>query len=297
MSRRLSYRFDHCPLPDIAEVGGKAASLIRLFQAGYPVPEGFILTTSFFEPWLARLQMTAAWDEFLGADPSNLSSVCPRLQRIIEDCRLSLDQQTILAEELSHWQTDMSLAVRSSSPEEDLERASFAGAYRTVLGVTASQVHTILPAIVSSSLAHRVVLYKQNRGIDPTRPRLAIIIQEQIPSEVSGVAFSCHPVTGDTTQVVIESNWGLGTALVEGRVSPDHFVVDKATRRILDSQAPTGSLPLNHLQGLLTILLDIEHEWRRPIDMEWAMRDGNIFVLQVRPITPPPEGTTPPSQG
>jgi len=140
---------------------------MRLFQAGYPVPEGFILTTSFFEPWLTRLQRTPAWEEFLGADPANLSSICQRLQQIIEDCRLSLDQQTILTEQLSHWQTDMSLAVRSSSPEEDLQRASFAGAYRTILGVKASQVHAVLPAIVSSSLDHGLVLYKQNRGIDP----------------------------------------------------------------------------------------------------------------------------------
>ena len=285
MSRRLSYRFDHCPLPDIAEVGGKAASLIRLFQAGYRVPEGFILTTSFFEPWLTRLQTTAAWDEFLGADLSNLSSVCRRLQRIIEDCRLSLDQQTILAEELSHWQTDMSLAVRSSSPEEDLGTASFAGAYRTVLGVKASQVHAILPAIVSSSLAYGVVLYKQNRGIDPTRPRLAVIIQEQVPSEVSGIAFSCHPVNGDRMQVVIESYWGLGPPVVEGRVSPDYFVVDKSTKSILVRTSNSGSLAEDQLQALVTLLLDVEQKYQQPIDMEWALKSEKFFILQVRPIT------------
>jgi rifampicin phosphotransferase len=285
LSRRLSYRFDHCPLPDIAEVGSKAAFLMRLFQAGYPVPEGFILTTSFFEPWLTRLQMTAAWDEFLGADPSNLSSVCQRLQRIIEDYRLSLDQQTVLAEELSHWQKDMPLAVRSSSPEEDLEKASFAGAYRTVLGVKASQVHDILPAIVSSSLAHPVVLYKQNRGIDPARPHLAVIIQEQVPSEVSGIAFSCHPVNGDRMQVVIESYWGLGPAVVEGRVSPDYFVIDKSTKSVLVRTSNSGSLAEDQLQALVTLLLDVEREYQRPIDMEWAIKSEKFFILQARPIT------------
>ena len=258
---------------------------MRLFQAGYPVPEGFILTTSFFEPWLTRMQLTADWDEFLGADPSNLSSVCQRLQRIIEDCRLSLDQQTILAEELSHWPKDISLAVRSSAPEEDLERASFAGAYKTVLGVKASQVHAMLPAIVSSSLAHRVVLYKQNRGIDPTRPRLAVIIQEQVPSEVSGIAFSCHPVNGDRMQVVIESYWGLGPVVVEGRVSPDYFVVDKSTKSVLVRTSNSGSLAEDQLQALVTLLLDVEQKYQQPIDMEWALKNEKFFILQVRPIS------------
>jgi phosphoenolpyruvate synthase/pyruvate phosphate dikinase len=258
---------------------------MRLFQAGYPVPEGFILTASFFEPWLTRLQMTPAWDEFLGADPSNLASICRRLQQVIEDCRLSLDQQTILTKQLSHWQKDMSLAVRSSSPEEDLQRASFAGAYRTVLGVKASQVHAILPAIVSSSVEHRLVLYKQNRGIDPTRPHIAVIIQEQVPSEVSGIAFSCHPVNGDKTQVVIESYWGLGPIVVEGRVSPDHFVVDKLTKSVLTRTSNSSSLAENQLQAVVTLLLDIEQNYERPIDMEWAIKSSELFILQVRAVT------------
>ena len=258
---------------------------MRLFQAGYPVPEGFILTTSFFEPWLTLLQRTPAWEEFLGADPSHLSSICRRLQQIIEDCRLSLDQQTILTEQLRHWQKDMSLAVRSSSPEEDLQRASFAGAYRTVLGVKASQVHAVLPAIVSSSLNHGLVLYKQNREIDPTRPRLAVIIQEQVPSEVSGIAFSCHPVNGDRSQVVIESYWGLGPIVVEGRVSPDHFVVDKATKSVLAHTSSSGSLAEDQLQALVTLLLDVERNYECPIDMEWAIKGDELFILQVRSIT------------
>jgi pyruvate,water dikinase len=282
---RLSYRFDHRPLPGIPEVGGKAQSLMRLFQAGYPVPEGFILATSFFEPWLTRLQRTPAWEEFLGANLANLSSICQRLQQIIEDCRLSLDQQTILTEQLSHWQTDMSLAVRSSSPEEDLQKASFAGAYRTILGVKPGQVHAVLPAIVSSCLNRGLVLYKQNRGIDPTRPRLAVIIQEQVPSEVSGIAFSCHPVTGDMTQVVIESHWGLGPIVVEGRVSPDHFVVDKSTKRVLAHTSNSDSLAEDQLQALVTLLLDIERNYECPIDMEWAIKSTELFILQIRPIT------------
>jgi pyruvate,water dikinase len=282
---KLSYRFSDYPIPEVEEVGGKAASLMRLFQGAYPVPPGFVLTTSFFQPWLAHLQMSRAWNEFVGADPSNLRVTCSRLQRLLEDSRLSSEQEKILAQELRDWPKESLFAVRSSSPEEDLDRTSFAGAYMTVLGVIADRIHAILPAILASSLDYRTVLYKIHRGIDPTRPRLAVIIQEQVPSEISGVAFSRNPVTGDMTQVVIESSLGLGTALVEGRVSPDHFVVDKSTREILDRRDITASLPEERLQSIVTLLLDVERNYQQPIDMEWAMKGGKIFLLQTRPIT------------
>ncbi|HEY3197216.1 MAG TPA: PEP/pyruvate-binding domain-containing protein [Nitrospirales bacterium] len=294
---KLSYRFSDYPIPGVEEVGGKAASLMRLFQAGHPVPPGFILTTSFFQPWLADLRTAREWDDFVVAEPATLAVTCSRLQGIIEKRCLSADQHQLLAEELGHWQTDSVFAVRSSSTEEDMESASFAGAYRTVLGVNADRVPANLPAIIASSLDHRTVLYKIHRGIDPTRPRLAVIIQEQVASDVSGVAFSANPVAGDMTQVVVESSLGLGTAVVEGRVSPDHFVIDKRTRKILNRRGDSVSLTEERLQALVTLVLDVEREYQRPIDIEWAVKSGRIFLLQARPITALPTGATNPTKG
>ena len=208
-----------------------------------------------------------------------------KLQGIIAECRLSGTQQELLTQELNHWQHDCVFAIRSSSPEEDLENASFAGAYKTVLGVKAGDVQSILPAVVASSLDYRIVLYKRNRGLNIAPPRMAVIIQKQIPSEVSGIGFSVNPVNSDTRQMIIESTRGLGTAVVEGRITPDHFVIDKATRRILESRSPNGTLTEERLQALVSLILKIEAEARRPMDMEWAMKDGEIFVLQSRPVT------------
>jgi pyruvate,water dikinase len=294
---KLSYRFSDGPIPGVEEVGGKAASLMRLFQRGHPVPPGFILTTSFFQPWLAYLRTTREWNDFVAADSASLAVTCSRLQEMLENRSLSADQQQLLAEELRHWPTDSLFAVRSSSPEEDLDKASFAGAYTTVLGVNAGRVHAMLPAIVASSLDHRTVLYKINRGIDPALPRLAVIIQEQLASDVSGVAFSANPVTGDMSQVVIESSWGLGTAVVEGKVSPDHFVIDKRTREIIDRRGHTGSLIEERLQMLVTLVLDVEREYQLPIDIEWAIKNGRIFLLQARPITALPARAKNPTKG
>ncbi len=87
------------------------------------------------------------------------------------------------------------------------------------------------------------------------------------------------------TQVVIESYWGLGPIVVEGRVSPDHFVVDKATKSVLAHTSRSGSLAEEQLQALVTLLLDVERNYERPIDMEWAIKGDELFILQVRSIT------------
>jgi phosphoenolpyruvate synthase/pyruvate phosphate dikinase len=279
------YRFNHWPLPGVEAVGSKALALMRLFQGGYPVPDGFVLATSFFQPWLSHLEKATAWTEFLSGELHNLSGVCSKLQDIIADCRLSKTQQELLTRELNHWQHDGLLAIRSSSPEEDLENASFAGAYKTVLGVKASDIPLILPMVLASSLDYRVVLYKRNRGMNMTPPRLAVIIQKQIPSEVSGIGFSVNPVNGDSRQMIIESTLGLGTAVVEGRITPDHFIIEKATGRILESRSPNDSLTDDNVQALASFILKIEAESLRPIDIEWAMKDGEIFILQARPVT------------
>jgi pyruvate,water dikinase len=249
------------------------------------VPDGFVLATSFFQAWLTQLQAAPAWKEFLSGEPRNLSAVCLKLQGIISEYRLGGTQQELLTQELNHWQNDGLFAIRSSSPEEDLENASFAGAYKTILGVKACDVQSILPGVVASSLDYRILLYKRNRGMHLTPPRLALLIQRQILSDVSGIGFSVNPVTADTSQMIIESGPGLGTAVVEGRITPDHFVIDKATRRILESRSRHGTLTEERLQALVSLILRIEAESRRPVDIEWAMKDGEIFILQARPVT------------
>src|SRR5947209_15283034 len=115
---------------------------MRLFQAGFPVPPGFVLTTAFFEPWIVLLKATPAWKQFLAADQAGLRDVCQRLKDISTGYELNAEQKKRLREALIAFDEKTLFAVRSSSPEEDLESASFAGGYETVLGVTRSEEHT-----------------------------------------------------------------------------------------------------------------------------------------------------------
>jgi pyruvate,water dikinase len=307
---KLLYRFDDTPLPAAGEVGGKGLSLITLYQAGLPVPNGFVLTVSFFEPWLVLLKATPAWKTFLAADEAGLREACQRLKQISSGYELNPEQKKRLREALFAFEEKTLFAVRSSSPEEDLEGASFAGCYETVLGVSPDRLEAALHTTFASCLDARIVAYKRERRINHLAPRIAVVVQEQVASEVSGVGFSAHPHTGDPNQAVFESNWGLGETVVAGRVTPDHFVMNKPTRVILerrvgrkerasvllsgggthereDPRHDQLSLQDGQLQALTEALCAIERRYGRPIDMEWAFAGGRLYVLQARPITAP----------
>jgi len=305
---KLSYRFSDSPVPSIEEVGSKGQALMRLFQDGFPIPDGFILTTSLFGSWMDQLKTTAAWANFLKAERKELRERCRHIQEVVQSYQSSAEQKQIITEELRRWAPNALFAVRSSSPEEDLASASFAGGYKTILGVPGTQVSSTLPAVVASSLDPRIISYKLHRSMDLAHSRLAVVVQEQVASEISGIAFSANPVTGDATHAVLESNWGLGSTVVGGSVSPDHFLVDKQTGRIIERRLgrkerslilePAGgtferedvrhdhwTLDEHQLHAITTLLIKIERQYRIPVDMEWSIRDDKVLILQVRPIS------------
>ncbi len=304
---KLVYRFDG-PLPAREEAGGKGLTLITLYQAGLPVPNGFVLTAAFFDPWLVLLKATPAWKQFLAADPSTLRDACQRLKSISAGYELTAEQKKCVRESLIAFDEKALFAVRSSSPEEDLDTASFAGAYESVLGVPAERLEAALHTVFASCLDERIAAYKRAHSFDQAEPRIAVIVQEQIAGDVSGVGFSSNPVNGDSSQAVFESNWGLGDTVVGGRVNPDHYVVNKPTRTVLerrigrkerarvllsgggthereDPRHEQSSLQDGQLQALTEAVIVIENRYGRPIDMEWTFAEGRLHILQARPAT------------
>lgn len=293
------------------EVGGKAASLIRMTDGGLPVPPGAVLATTFFAPWFDAIKSSATWAQLTEAAPEDWEPLCSALKNCVNFLPLTATQQGNLDEVLRGIDVpnvDVRFAVRSSSPEEDLTAASFAGGYETRLGVHPDDLEGAVRECFASSLDVRVLTYKKTLGFDVWSPRIAVIVQRQIDSDIAGVAFSLNPVTNDYDEAVIESNWGLGTSVVEGLVSPDHFVVDKVTCQVvverpgakhvsvwLDADRGTvqreghrsadRTLTDAQLRELTGILCRIEDLYDAPIDIEWAYADGTLYVLQARPIT------------
>jgi phosphoenolpyruvate synthase/pyruvate phosphate dikinase len=305
---RLSYRLTDEVMPGLHEVGSKGLSLMRLVRARYPVPPGFILTTAFFDPWLKELQQTPAWAGYETAPPQKLAEACRYVQHAIAGYTLNPEQGKVVAAELGQWSRDTLFAVRSSAVAEDLMIASFAGAYKTALGVRWPDVAHTLPAIVASSFNPSLVAYVRQLGLAQPPIAAAVLVQEQLSSEIAGVAFSVNPVSRDPTQAVIEANWGLGKTVVDGTISPDYFVVDKATRTIIerrlgrkerslvvtaegqiqereDHQHDQWTLDETTIQHLTNLLVRLECEQEHAIDMEWGIKNRQIMLLQIRPIT------------
>ncbi len=296
-------------LSPLDQVGGKALTLMQMTTAGMPVPPGLVLTVQFFEPWLEMLKQSPAWKYLIHTD--EIPHVAKALQVLCGTLELTWDQKNALNEALKTFREQNHgnlFAVRSSSPEEDLEGASFAGGYETTLGVTVDGIEAAIRHSFTSSFDERVFLYKKEHGFCIDQPRIAVIIQQQVDADAAGVAFSLNPLNNCYDEAVINANHGLGESVVSGDVDPDVFVVDKLRQEVIETRlggkqtvvtlnhagGTTKSSRANHQEASLTpaqvfkltgVLAQVEVYYQKPVDIEWAISDEKIFLLQARPIT------------
>jgi phosphohistidine swiveling domain-containing protein len=295
----------------LAEVGGKGYSLIRMAEAALPVPPGAVLTTEFFAPWFEAIRASSTWTTLANANPDAWPALSGELKSLCSDLALTSDQRETLEElrrRLPAPKEGELAAVRSSSTEEDLVSASFAGGYETKLGVRWGELEHALQHCFSSIFDLRVFVYKCHHGFDVLSPRIAVVVQQQIASEVAGVGFSLNPLTNDYDEAVIDANWGLGESVVAGLASPDHFVIDKVSGKLIQKELGakqvsiwlgrgggiverqryrSTELTLSEVQlaELVDVLGRIEDLFGRPMDVEWAYAHDRLHVLQARPIT------------
>ncbi len=326
MDTTLIVSFPGAEQTTLAEVGGKGYSLIRMVEARLPVPPGAVLTTEFFAPWFDEIKGSPAWTALTDSRPDQWAALCSELKGRCPALPLTATQRQALAdlrEDLAALGDDLLFAVRSSSPEEDLTSASFAGGYETRLGVRPADLDDAVRHCFASSLDERVLVYKKEHGLDLFSPRIAVVVQQQIDSEVAGVGFSLNPLTNDYDEAVIDANWGLGTSVVAGIVSPDHFIVDKNGRQVVDKKLGAKQVSIwlgsdggtverkdprsaeftlcdSQLGELTEVMCRIEDLFRKPADIEWAYAAGQLHVLQARPLTTwvplPPEMLTKPGE-
>lgn len=295
---------------ELKSVGGKAHSLIRMIELNLPVPPGFVLPVEFFSNWFDAVKKTDAWKAFLEADVhSKLRSACDLLKKESMKLSFSQAQKSAVDAALAKFNQKGELfAVRSSSPEEDLDGSSFAGGYETVLGVTKAGIEEAVKKAFASCLDQRVAVYKKQHGFDFRNPKIAVAVQTQVASDVAGVGFSLNPISNSYDEAVINSNWGLGETVVAGIATPDSFIVDKNDLNIIQKQLgaketsikllPGGgteeyvdsaqiclSLTDDQVKELAKLINQVEKSYGRPMDIEWAFSGGEMFLLQARPIT------------
>lgn len=254
---------------DRTSVGTKAANLGELASANFPVPDGFVLTADAFGRFLAA--------NGLGAESSAESVAAAPLPPDLDDALV----------EAAATFGDAPMAVRSSSVNEDLPGASFAGQYATVLDVRG--VHALADAVRlcwASAFNERVAAYRASRELSPAA--MAVLVQQLVPAHAAGVAFTANPVTGDRTEVVISAVRGLGERLVSGQASPDEWSV-RGSDAICHT-ATEDAIDENDVRAVAELALRVEvHLGGVPQDIEWAIARGQLFLLQARPITALPE--------
>ena len=279
--------------PEISEAGGKGASLIRLCQAGFNVPPGFVLKVDFFSAWNRTVATSEPWQQMLLTSPDNLSEFtlgCNALRAFAESLEFSSDQIDHIGQSSDK---DKTYAVRSSSPEEDLADSSFAGLYETLLDVSADELPDAIRRCYESCLDARVFIYKHKLKMNFAAPCIAVVVQELVQSEVAGVAFSLNPINNDYDETVINAAFGLGEALVSGEITPDSWTVNKVSNEVIKFtlgskggiQSESASLNDDQVTLLTRTASAVEAHYQQPMDIEWAFYQGELFLLQARPIT------------
>jgi len=310
---------------DLALVGGKASKLGELVREGLPVPPGFVLTTEAYEAFVdqtrLKTEIPAALESIQTDQPDTIEAASRRIRQAFETVPFppALQKELEVAYEAFVKQFAVRFcAVRSSATAEDLEGASFAGLQDTYLNVTGTdQVVAAVRKCWGSLFTPRVLIYRHRKGFDQRVVRLAVLIQKMVDASVSGILFTRDPNTGEN-HMIVEAGWGLGEAIVGGEVTPDHYVIDGATLKVIHKQlseqrirliraegggnrredVPAAErkaqkLPDHRLHQLVSLARLIESHYRRPMDVEWCGDADALYIVQARPVTTIPTSTAP----
>ena len=302
---------------DIPLVGGKGANLGEMTRAGFPVPTGFIITSAAYFYLLQANNLTPKIRQLLdGLDvnkPQELDRISYQVRQIIVRAKIpqSLSSEILKAySKLSGKWSHALVAVRSSATAEDLPDASFAGQQETYLNIRgeANLIQAVRQSW-ASLFTPRAIFYRTQKKFDHFKVGLATPVQLMVQSDVSGVMFTVDPITNDKTTLVIEAIWGLGELIVQGSVTPDHYKISKTDLAILhkvvtpqDKQlikrrdknqltpVPKSRQKLPKLSDTQIIHLaefgiKLHQHYFFPQDIEWALQDKKLYILQTRPIT------------
>ncbi len=305
---------------DICLVGGKGANLGELIRAGLPVPRAFCVTTEAYRAFLERNGLLAEILATLeGLDYDSRAEIDARA-RTIRDRILSapvaaeIDHAVLAAYRRleSELGSGASVSVRSSATAEDLPGMSFAGQQDTYLNVGGGeQVLAHVKRCWASLWTDRAIAYRHRQGFAHEDVLLAVVVQEMFQSQVSGILFTANPVTSNPEEMFLNSSWGLGEAVVSGRVDPDQFILDRRSLRVKEREIheklvmtvrspdgvgsteaevpadlrPAPSLSDEQIAELAAIGLRIEAHYGFPQDIEWGLADGRFAILQAREIT------------
>ena len=299
---------------DLHRIGGKGYALARLTEGGFTTPETVCLTTDAYTQFVnrtglrERILLELNRKGFTEMRWEEIWDCATRIRNMFLKTPMPEDVEAPLRREIANHFSGKPAAVRSSAPEEDDAGASFAGlheSYLNVHGIDAIVAH--IRKVWASLWSDAALLYRQEIGLDVEQSAMAVVIQEIIVGDRSGVAFSRNP--NEATQAVIESVYGLNQGLVDGRIEPDRWTLDRERRAIVEHTpaqrehqmiahaggivqdrlpedlAATPPLKTDEVLMVFDLAAKAETYFQLPQDVEWTFKDDTLFVLQSRPIT------------
>lgn len=315
MSDPYCVEFDAICKDDVHLAGGKGANLGEMVKARHPVPPGFVVSTAAFREMIAANRLAEEIGNLLATIDANDGNAVRTVERPIRDLiEAATIPEGIRQHVLHNYRTlgdNVRVAVRSSATAEDLAGASFAGQQDTYLNVVGEgELLQALKNCWSSLYTSNAIFYRQQRGFGNLEISMAVVVQRMIDCEKSGVLFTVDPVTRNPYQCLVEGVWGLGEGIVSGAITPDHYKIDRETFEVVFSyQAPKtimyrsrgasgvetvdvpdeiageSVLTEEELLELVRIGNRVEEYFGAPQDIEWGIENGNIYILQSRPIT------------
>jgi len=326
MPQHISF-FKDINKKSVDQAGGKGASLGEMTNAKIPVPPGFVVLANAFNRFLDETnlheEIRARLKEVNPEDTNSVDKASAVIRDVIHDHQMPEDLKKEILKAFKELDTEF-VAVRSSATAEDSSVASWAGELETYLNTTEENVVERVKTCWSSLFTPRAIFYRHEKNLIDSYVSVAVVVQKMVQSEISGIAFTVHPVIEDPDQMIIEAGYGLGEAIVSGQVTPDSYVISKSEMSILDinlgmqnrqlikskvkksvnakeyqkdedhanvwvdlSESEGGKQKLTgrQIMELAEICINIEKHYGFPCDIEWAYEKAKFYITQSRPIT------------
>jgi phosphoenolpyruvate synthase/pyruvate phosphate dikinase len=305
---------------DLPQVGGKGANLGEMIRAGFPVPPGFSVKSGGYERFLNVTGLKSSTEGISStidySDPQDVEKKTARIRALISSAPIPKDIETEIREAYEELQGEAGfplVAVRSSVGTTDLSRSSFPGQMDTFHNVNGIEdVLATMRECWASVWSARSANTMHVLRIDPNVIIIAPVVQCMVPSEISGVLFTANPIDGNPEEILMDAAFGLGEAVVSGRLTPDHYVISKKDLRVLskdlgcksfkleldvergsgnrkvvlsEEEANRECLAPGQVRELAELGIAVEGHFGEPQDLEWAYSGGRLFLLQSRKIT------------
>ena len=304
--------FNEIKKEDVLIVGGKGANLGEMTSAKINVPSGFVITADAYRDFLKVNAIDSLIENGIkksADDEKILLNEAEHFRGKIKSGKFPEQLENIIREKYFNLGNNTRVAVRSSATAEDLPDASFAGQQETYLNVQG--IESVLNGVrncYASLWGNRAVSYRFHQGYDQTSVSIAVVIQEMIESEKSGVLFTVNPVNKKENEMQINASFGLGESVVSGRVTADSYIIDKSGNiievnigsketQIIYGDKETVEVSVNsdkrktralndrEILELMKCGLEIEKHYGMPMDIEWAIKNDIVYILQARAIT------------